>query len=192
MVLTKCNFFCIRNLSKSHLGGKENMMKYDELHSRYFENGLKIRAICDDLAYPEEYAQILLYIHIRGTDHYSNKTVMKTMAKIIEEYYHPDKEIKLKESSFNSNNHIKSMYSDIIIGKQLEYADNYLSEKENKNGFFSKQISNILRLYTDTDFREKMLNIYEKNIKKLLKLYNKEKIEKAFKRARLLKDVNFN
>lgn len=168
------------------------MMGYNELHLKHFESGLKIRAICDDLEYPSEYAQIFLYIHIRGAEHYKNKKTIKTMLKMIEEYYKPENEIKMNPSVIPLDSEVKSLYSKTVNNKDLEQTGGKLFKTEDNNGFFSKQISNIIRFYKDTYFRKKMVKIYEKNIKKLIKSYNKEKVEKAFERVRLLKELNFN
>ena len=120
-------------------------MNYDELHSRYFEHGLKIRAICDDLEYPAEYAHIFLYIHIKGPEHCNDKTVREFIPGITSDYYNPENQKKLKESRIENNSKARSLFSNIVIGGELERADNYLLKKENTNDFFSKQINNIRR-----------------------------------------------
>ncbi len=167
-------------------------MNYAELHSKHFEHGLKIRAICDDLEYPAEYAHIFLYIHIRGIEHCHDETVRESMSDILEEYYDPESQRKLKESRSKEDSKTRKLFSNIVIGEEFQNADNFLLKKENTNNFFSKQINNIRRLYTDKEYRKKMLRIYEKNIKKLINSYDKEKVEKVFERARLLNGINFN
>jgi hypothetical protein len=170
---------------------RENM-NYDELHSTYFDSGLKIRAICDDLEYPAEFAQVFLYIHIRGPEHYKDQAKMESMANIMAEYYNPENQEKLKNSRVSKDSKTKSLFSNIVIGKEFERADNFLLENENTDNYFSNQINNIRKLYTDNNFRKKMINIYENNIKKLISSYSKEKVEKAFERARLIKNINLN
>ena len=79
---------------------RENM-NYDELHSTYFDSGLKIRAICDDLEYPAEFAQVFLYIHIRGPEHYKDQAKMESMANIMAEYYNPENQ-ETRDSLFRT------------------------------------------------------------------------------------------
>jgi hypothetical protein len=163
----------------------------EEFFSKYYDDGLRIRAICDDLDYPSEYFPVLLNIHIKGSKHFYNKE-KQDVHKIAYKMLMPESQEMLLKSRLKKDNHIKALFSKIIIGGELKRADDYLLSEAGVENFFKNQLININRMYTDEYYRKKMIKIYEENVKQLIYLYDEERINKAFERGRLLNGISRN
>lgn len=150
----------------------------------YFKKALKIRAICDDYNFPAEYSPVFVNILIRGAEHFRHPSLTMEQLKQVFYSFTPEAQQELRDSRLKEDTELKSMLSKVIVGGELQRADDYLAKTEGVGNFFSKQLENMGRLYFDSDYREKMIDLYEKKVVPLMDEYDDLKVQAAFARAR--------
>lgn len=62
---------------------KNPLLDHNELFETYFQDGLIIRAICDDMNFPAEYSPIFVNIHVRGPKHFLSPPMEKECYKVV-------------------------------------------------------------------------------------------------------------
>ena len=150
------------------------LLDQDALFNTYYQDGLKIRAICDDLNYSMQDFQVFMAIHVRGPEFFINGN--KELAKKVYKLLKPSIQKKLFS---DKESFAYKKLSEIFINKNLKE----IEEKNNCN-FFTTQLDNIYRLHIDEDYRADMLIIYINDIVPLMKQYDQVKINAAFARGR--------
>jgi hypothetical protein len=151
------------------LNKEEKMM--DDLFEKYYETGLKIRAICIELGYDMETFQVLMNIHVKGKEYFlnSNKEFMNKVFNLMS----PEAQERIERQS---NETLKKC----IIGKDLEN----LKNEDVPEGFFTNQLKNFQRLHNDKEYLTDMLITYYGEILPLLNEYTIEKVEEVFRNSR--------
>jgi hypothetical protein len=166
----------------------DTLLDQDLLFQTYFKDGLKIRAICDDLNYPAEYSPVFVNIHIRGAEHFRKPALTEEQLKQVFYYLSPEAQQQLRDSRLEKETDLKKELSHVFIGGELERADQYLAEHTGVSRFFRNQLENTEKLYFDTAYREKMIELYEKTVKPLLTQYDDLKVEATFAKVRQSKN----
>jgi hypothetical protein len=183
-----------------------NQRKYiDEYVKRWnisqdFIDGLKIRAICEEynLTLEDAARQSCLMVEIY-------QIAKRCDGKIIEHIEeHKDihltaldimtdrEKLKQKRLAMDSQDISDSLVGEsdavagyrflkkLIIIEELEKADAYLKSQCGVSNFFTSQLENSRRLYTDPDFREQQVNLYLTQIEPRLTYYSLDRVADIF------------
>lgn len=154
-------------------------------YSSYFEDALRIHAICADFGFSENEARLLTYMHAKASESLNG----------IEYFYSPGQEdadaleIMLGKSKkkiilppivdLNSKEQ-EALEIILTIADRISRLDNLLAKECGLENRLSGELSTRLRLYRDAIFRDKMISIYKNNILPMLTNYDKNKISMAF------------
>jgi hypothetical protein len=150
----------------------------------FFEDGMRICAICSDLNISEEQMRLLIFIHIKLTqlgqeyfkqDHQTEIIALRTIlgdSHYIEKMYKEQNlDVKIAENLIN----FLESYQNTIKKLDIEIKNNYGLENRLTNEFRYR-----LLLYVNKKFMANMLNLYDKEIKNRIKLYDNKKVDEAF------------
>ncbi|MFP4111592.1 MAG: hypothetical protein ACLFUO_01195 [Candidatus Woesearchaeota archaeon] len=174
-------------------------------NSPELEDGLKIKAICDDLGYrgfekstiQNEIHQTLLKAKAEFYDSLfnyldKNKDVhRKAISVITNEEYLLALKSQIIINEINKDEHNKKKYQkklerarSFILADHLKNLDRYLKENEGIEKFFETQLEQSLKLYDDLDFRGEELSFYFNEIVPRLPEYNLEMVKQSFEKSR--------
>jgi hypothetical protein len=172
---------------------KDELLDQETLFERYFDDALAIRAICDDRRFPVAYSPIFVSIHIQGAEHFRNPeldrelydTVFDALLPGASEMIGTDPVSGTGTNEYVIDTHIfREGLEEIFIGDEIAEADDRLFRLTGARDYFRNQIANERKMYSDDEFREQMLTLYDFFIKPAIHDYSKEKIDIAFKRGR--------
>lgn len=158
----------------------------------YFEESLKIHAICADLGYSEELARIFAYMHSKA--HESGMG--------IEYFDHPAPEdsealeIMLGEKKFLEIPSIMSLEDEeqdaveliLSIAGKISHLDGVLARECGLENRLSGELRARLKLYKCKEYRDTMISIYKNEIITRIDDYNRQRIDEAFRRYHLEKE----
>ena len=160
-----------------------------ECFSSYFDDALRIHAICADISLSENEARLLTYMHAKA--HESGKGV--------EYFLNPAEEdaeaLEIMLGISKSNFRVPSVMSlddkghdalelILTIADKITDLDTMLAKECGLENRLSGELRSRLRLYRDHQFRNSMIDLYKTRIEPRLQLYDKEKIDRAFSRFR--------
>lgn len=166
-------------------------MSEQENDSDYFNDSLKIHAICVDMNLSETDARILTYMHAKGIE----------TGKGAQYFLNPaNEDSEALEIMLGQKTESMQLASDIIldektqealdlittIADRISHIDNLLAKECGLENRLTGELRNRLRLYKDQDFRNHMIDLYSNHIMPQLPEYDQEKIENAFSRFRAL------
>jgi hypothetical protein len=154
----------------------------------FFEDGMKICAICSDLDICDEQMRLLIFIHIKLTqfgqkyfeqDHKNEIIALRTVlgdTRYIEELY---KEENLNEKTIENVTKVLDTYKNTLKNLDVEIKNNYGLENRLTN-----ELRYRLLLYSNKKFMTEIVNLYEKEIKYRIKIYDNKKVDEAFENYR--------
>ena len=149
------------------------------MDNTYFDETLKIHAICADLDISEDDTRTISYVHLKikennDKDYFLHPLDEDSQAlEIMLDMFHPVFQItndEEKEAARIINNVVD------LIGK----IDNCLKNECGMENRLSGELKNRLKLYKDNNFKNYILNIYKNKILTKFEQYNNENINKAF------------
>lgn len=160
-------------------------MSYNESYPSYFDDAMKIHAICADSGLSENDARLLTYMHAKASENISG----------IEYFYHPEvedadaleimlgkskKKIVLPPIIDLNKNEQDALEIILTIANRISKLDTMLAKECGMENRLAGELSIRLRLYKDASFRDKMVSIYKNKILPMLNFYDQEKINLAF------------
>ena len=156
-------------------------MDFENFFAFFYNEASKIYAICFDLDITDEQIRLLSFIHL------------KTIQNDINYFENP---------SLEEVQSLKIMLGDTELAKQILHDNNVDSEQiektiencaksfskldidlKNKYGMenrISGELKYRLRLYTDSSFRKKILDLYKNKVLPLIISYTDDKVQKSF------------
>lgn len=164
------------------------MENQDSFHN-YFEDALKIHAICADIDLNENDARLLTYMHAKASE----------SGKGIEYFFNPaaedaealeimlgccKKTIRLPAVMSLDERGQEALELILTIADKISNLDTLLAKECGLENRLSGELRIRLKLYQDEAFRDKMIDIYKSKIQPMLPFYDKEKIERAFSNLR--------
>lgn len=158
-------------------------------YSQYFNDALKIHAICVDLNLSEGDARILTYMHAKATE----------SGRGIEYFFSPAQEdsealeimlgqrkstLQLPDNLSLDDKGQEALDLILTIADRISHIDNMLAKECGLENRLSGELRNRLRLYKDQEFCTSMIDLYNKEIFPRLSEYSQQKIDEAFSRFR--------
>ena len=160
--------------------------------SIYFEEAMKIHAICADRNYSEEQARIFTYMHAKavesgqGIDYFNSPAPEDCEAL---EIMLGQKRALLIPSVITLDDKEQDAVELILsIAEKIANLDKFLARECGLENRLSGELRSRLKLYKCKEYREEMTNIYSNEIEPELKKYDRRRIDKAFKRHQREKD----
>ncbi|MDG5815996.1 hypothetical protein QA601_12965 [Chitinispirillales bacterium ANBcel5] len=167
-------------------------MSDQDTFTLYFEDAMKIHAICADHNYSEEMARVLTYMHSKGCE----------TGRGIEYFYDPapeDREaleIMLGEKRSIQLPSVAALDEDehdaveliLSIAGKIAHLDGVLARECGLENRLSGELRLRLKLYKCPHYRDHMVDLYRQNIRPNLQSYDRERIDTAFKRYHSEKD----
>ncbi len=160
-------------------------MENQDSFNAYFEDALKIHAICADNLLNENDARLLTYMHAKASE----------SGKGIEYFYNPAREdaeaLEIMLGQRKKNLRLPAVMSldekgqeaielILTIADKISNLDTLLSRECGLENRLSGELRIRLRLYQDEEFRDKMIDLYKTKILPMLPVYTKDKVDKAF------------
>jgi hypothetical protein len=146
--------------------------------SRFYEECLKIHAICDDLDYSKDDARLFTNIHVlmntKGKDFFDKESFEHELLAV---------DILLSPYKPNITSPESELVSKLCVGAELKKLDSS-AETHGHETFFTTQLRIMKQLYSNSAFRRKKIKIYEEKIKPRITEYDTNKVKKTFKHAR--------
>ncbi len=155
----------------------------NDLFGRYFDDAMRIYAICSQEGIPDGDARIMTYIHVkaqesgRGVSYFTNPP--QEDAEAIQ-YMLGEKGI---EDLDNDPTGAAAQHV-LAVGKSLARLDAVATTQCGRENPFQSELRARLRLYSDPAFRQRMVRSYEESVKEKLQSYDQEKVRTAFKEYR--------
>lgn len=157
----------------------------------YFDDAVKIHAICADEGMSESEARLLTYMHAKasesekGIDYFLEPADEDAEAlEIMLGVYKRKLPLPPSESLDKEGQDAVNLI--LTIADRISNLDNILAKECGMENRLSGELRARLKLYKDTEFRNKMISLYNTKIQPLLPLYNKEKVDRAFSHFREL------
>lgn len=164
-------------------------MPDNEGYSAYFEDALRIHAICADSSLDEDEARLLTYMHTKacetgkGIDYFLSPA--EEDAEALEIMLGKSSSYMKFPSSMNLDERGQEALELIMtIADKISNLDHLLAKECGLENRLTGELRARLRLYKDAPFRNKMVELYKSEVIPKLSLYDKEKIDKAFSRFR--------
>lgn len=160
-------------------------------YSHYFNDALKIHAICVDISLSENDARILTYMHAKASE----------SGKGISYFLNPANEdsealeimlgqrkgtVQLPPALSLDPQGQQALDLILTIAERISRIDNLLAKECGLENRLSGELRNRLRLYKDPEFCNNMIELYTKEILPRLSEYDQGKIDEAFSRFRAL------
>jgi hypothetical protein len=164
-------------------------MKQENGGGEYFEDALKIHAICVDVNLSENDARLLTYMHAKG---------MESGLGIDYFTYPPDQDAEALEImlgyskgtlrlpsviSLDEDGH-KALDLILNISSKINKLDMLLAKELGMENRLTGELRNRLKLYKNQEFCHEMISMYKEKIVPQMNNYNKEKVDNAFTRFR--------
>ncbi|HEX2959082.1 MAG TPA: hypothetical protein VHO70_19760 [Chitinispirillaceae bacterium] len=164
-------------------------MKQENGRNNYYEDALKIHAICVDVNLSEHDARLLTYMHAKGKesglgiDYFNDPSVQD--AEAIEIMLgHSQGTFRLPSViSLNEDGH-KALDLILNISNKINQLDTMLAKELGMENRLGGELKNRLKLYKNREFCQKMITMYKDTIVPKLAFYNKEMVDTAFSRFR--------
>jgi hypothetical protein len=154
---------------------------------RYFDDAMRIYAICGDEALSDDEARLLTYMHAKGCE--SGKGVDYFADP--SEYDDTALEIMIGETILTEQ--AVTPAGDVVtiadpftatIGERIRSLDESLKEEHGFENRFCGELHRRMRLYRDPEFRTRMMDVYKEKIAPKIFGYSQEKLQGAFERYR--------
>lgn len=164
-------------------------MSDKEYNSTYFDDALRIHAICADKNICENDARLLTYMHAKGCE----------SGKGVDYFYNPADEdseaLEIMLGKSKGSLRIPSVMSldekgqealelVMTISDKINKLDNLLAKECGLENRLSGELKTRLRLYKEPEFRDKMVKLYKTEIVDDMPQYTKDKIDLAFLKFR--------
>ncbi len=164
----------------------------DQGFSDYFEDSMKIHAICADSDFGDEEARILTYMHSKAVE----------SGRGVEYFYNPapedsealeimlGKKCSLTISPTMALDQEEQEAVDLIfsVADRINQLDGLLARECGLENRLSGELRSRLKLYKCSKYRDTMIEVYKDRIQPSLPLYDSEKIDQAFRRHQSQKD----
>lgn len=164
-------------------------MKEENGRNDYYEDALKIHAICVDVNLSEHEARLLTYIHAKAKEsgagiEYFNEPPEQD-AEAIEIMLGHSRGTFLLPSvvSLNEDGH-KALDLILNISSKINQLDTMLAKELGMENRLGGELKNRLKLYKNREFCQKMITLYKEKIVPKLAIYNKDMVDIAFARYR--------
>lgn len=164
-------------------------MKQENGRNDYFDDALKIHAICVDLNLSEHEARLLTYMHAKGIesglgiDYFRNPPEQDAEALEIM-LGHSKGSLRLPSVITLDEDGHKALDLILNISNKINKLDIVLAKELGMENRLSGELRNRLKLYKSQDFCRKMTLLYKDKIEPRIADYNKEMIDNAFARFR--------
>ncbi|NLE02838.1 MAG: hypothetical protein GX640_23470 [Fibrobacter sp.] len=161
----------------------------EKQNNSYFDDALKIHAICADNSLSENEARLLTYMHAKaiesgkGVEYFYSPAQEDTDALLIMLGQNKTK-IQLPSVASLDQQGQDALELILTIASRISYIDNLLAKECGLENRLSGELRSRLRLYQDSSFRDSMIEIYKKVIQPKLESYTRQKIDDAFCRFR--------
>ena len=160
-------------------------MSEKEPYTSYFEDALRIHAICADCGLSENDARLLTYMHAKISENakgieYFNSPEQEDMDALEIMLGKSNKKICLPPIVDLNKKEQEALEMILTIADRISKLDMLLAKECGMENRLAGELGTRLRLYKDIVFRDKMISIYKNDIVPLLTNYDKEKINLAF------------
>lgn len=158
-------------------------------YSHYFNDALKIHAICVDINLSEHEARILTYMHAKASE--SGKGISYFLNPAQEDTEALEIMLGQRKGSFQlppavnlDDKGQEALELITTIAERITHIDALLAKECGLENRLSGELRNRLRLYKDREFCQSMINLYNKEISPRLCLYTQQRIDEAFSKFR--------
>lgn len=150
---------------------------------RYFEESLKIRAICFDSGIDEETTRLICYlnyvcyqygIHSLESEELNNQNILTLKIMLGDKTYQNENYIDPEDDKTNII---------LTIADTIKQTDNFLKENYGLENRMSGELKMRLKFYENKPYRDYIVNLYKQNILPKIFHYTKEMIVKALEKA---------
>lgn len=164
-------------------------MKPENERNDYFDDALKIHAICVDTNLSEHEARLLTYMHAKGMesglgiDYFLDPPGQDAEALEIM-LGHSKRTLRLPSViSLDEDGH-KALELILNISSKINKLDIVLAKELGMENRLSGELRNRLKLYKNHEFCLKMVALYKELIAPHINIYSKEMVDNAFARFR--------
>jgi hypothetical protein len=160
-------------------------MSAEESDPSFFDDALRIHAICADAGLDENDARLLTYIHAKASESeqgidYFNAPAEEDVDALEIMLGKSKKKIKIPPM-VDLNNHEQEAVDMILsIAERISRLDILLAQECGMEKRLSGELSIRLRLYKDPVFKDKMITLYKNAILPCIDKYDPDKICLAF------------
>jgi hypothetical protein len=160
-------------------------MSQNDSYTSYFEDALRIHAICADSNFSENEARLLTYMHAKASEstngiEYFDSPMQEDMDALEIMLGKSKKKICLPPIVDLSKKEQDALEMILTIADRISRLDMLLAKECGMENRLAGELGSRLRLYKDVVFRDKMISIYKNNIVPLLMNYDKTKVSNAF------------
>lgn len=160
-------------------------MATEEPYTAYFEDALRIHAICADAGLGENEARLLTYMHAKASENesgidYFNAPAEEDIDALEIMLGKSKKKIKIPPIMDLEPNEQEAVDIILTIAERIARLDALLARECGMENRLCGELSIRLRLYKDPAFKEKMISLYKKTVIPDFEKYDKEKISLAF------------
>jgi len=161
-------------------------MEEQEPFGSYFENALKIHAVCADLEYSDEDARVYTYIYTKatesgkGVDYFNDPAPEDSEA--LEIMLGLKRTLELPPAVALDDEESEALDFILSIAGHIEHLDGILVSECGMENRFSGELRARLRLYQDARFRGVMISNYLNIIEPKINMYDDERITEAFRK----------
>jgi hypothetical protein len=158
-------------------------------YTSYFEDALRIHAICADSNFSENEARLLTYMHAKASESvngikYFNSPEQEDIDALEIMLGKSKKKISLPPIVDLNKKEQDALEMILTIADRISRLDMLLAKECGMENRLAGELGSRLRLYKDAIFRDKMISIYKNSIVPLLNNYDKTKVSKAFFRLK--------
>lgn len=160
-------------------------MSENDSYTSYFEDALRIHAICADSNFSENEARLLTYMHAKASESakgigYFDSPMQEDMDALEIMLGKSKKKICLPPIIELNKKEQDALEMILTIADRISRLDMLLAKECGMENRLTGELGSRLRLYKDVIFRNKMVSIYKNNIVPLLTNYDKTKVSNAF------------
>jgi len=161
-------------------------MDDQETFGSYFNNALKIHAVCADLEYSDEDARVYTYIYTkavesgRGVDYFNDPAPEDSEA--LEIMLGLKRNLNLPPAITLNDEESEALDFILSIAGHIEHLDGLLVSECGMENRFSGELRARLRLYRDKKFRDIMISNYLNIVEPKISTYDNERITAAFRK----------
>jgi hypothetical protein len=181
-LINRPDLFCSphHDLSNSVLKKGDRTM---DMIDRYFDDSLRIYALCSDESLPDDVARLLSYMHIkacesrRGIDYFNDPSENdeEALGFMLGETDATDTMVTAEGEVVVMGNGIMSG-----IEREIAAAQKHIREECGMENRLSGELRSRMRLYRDSGFRDSMVKLYKEKIAPRLWKYDRSAVDRAF------------
>ncbi len=162
-------------------------MQIENIFDKYFDDAMRIHAICAERLVPDEDAKLLTYMHVKGCESGRGIEYFTSPAEVDAEAIGillGNTDQSTTHQFLENSAHEPGAQSILALPGRISALDAQFTTDHGIENPLGSELRNRLRLYTDHSYRDNKIALYREHIESRIESFSRERVRKAFRAYR--------